>query len=183
MRCGGRNLWVQVLPVRLVCSFTYNMHSAVCAGTPPPRDGVSLTATGMALTLMVFSIFCLRGILHGIHAWLVSFTGNSQSVFPICSFRNGQGSVLICLTTFWLQASLAGFSELPLAGWIYLTACVRWSSASGCWWPLIQPWATWLPLPLMSCQVQISPLPPLRKWQTVMLLMAPGQSVSSVRWC
>ena len=47
------------------------------AGTAVPRDGVSLTATGLALALMVISIYILRGTLHGIHAWLVSCTGNT----------------------------------------------------------------------------------------------------------
>lgn len=46
------------------------------AGTAVPRDGVSLTATGLALALMIFSIYCIRSMLHGIHACLVSCTGN-----------------------------------------------------------------------------------------------------------
>ena len=47
-----------------------------CAGTAVPRDGVSLTATGLALALMIFSIYCIRSMLHGIHTWLVSCTGS-----------------------------------------------------------------------------------------------------------
>lgn len=156
----------------------------VYAGSPPPRDGVSLTATGMALTLMVFSIFCLRGILHGLHAWLVSFTGDcgkassdcegqrfksslsllmsvskekvlhnqtfscttqynllqilglfevillassrSGSTVLHCVYWNTPGHYCSCALAFWMQASLAGCSRLPLAGWICQTACVRW---------------------------------------------------------
>lgn len=166
----------------LLCSIPHDMYSFVYAGTPPPRDGVSLTATGMALTLMVFSIFCLRAVLHGVHAWLVSFTGDLQcspSSSTVFSFSNDEATAPVCrslLTCLCIlvQASLAGCSGRPLAGWTYLIACVRWSSASGCWWLLIQHWATWLPLPLMFCQVQISPLFPLQKCQTVMLPTVPG---------
>lgn len=187
---AGIFAWGSWLLRVLLCSCPHDMYSSVYAGTPPPRDGVSLTATGMALTLMVFSIFCLRAVLHGVHAWLVSFTGDS-TVFPIIlncllnqQWSSNSSSLLTPASTHFCilaQAYLAGCSGRPLAGWTYLTACVRWSSASGCWSPLIQPWATWLPLPLMFCQVQISPLFPLQKCQTVMLLMAPGQSAVQVR--
>ena len=40
-----------------------------------PRDGVSLTATGLALALMVITIYILRSTLHAIHTWMISCTG------------------------------------------------------------------------------------------------------------
>ena len=46
-----------------------------CAGANVPRDGVSLTATGLALALMVITIYILRSTLHAIHAWMISCTG------------------------------------------------------------------------------------------------------------
>lgn len=48
------------------------------AGTQVPKDGVSMTATCMAAVLMIFTLYLLRSIAHGVHAWLTSCRGRLQ---------------------------------------------------------------------------------------------------------
>ena len=95
---------------------------------------------------MVFSIFCLRGILHGVHAWLVSFTGDSLSVFPnfhclliqewpFLYEQNGQASVLICVTLLLMPLDIVAAG---ISGWVFRTT------------------TGWMDIPDSLCEVVIS---------------------------
>ncbi len=85
------------------------------AGTAVPRDGVSLTATGLALALTTFSIYCLRSVLHGIHAWLVSCTGETYAFDPACFDKPSA----MCKASKLCPASMSLAVVTGISGWVF----------------------------------------------------------------
>lgn len=59
-------------------------HFDLYAGTRVPQDGVSMTATCLAAALMVFTLYLLRSIAHGVHAWLTSCRGGINQCNCYC---------------------------------------------------------------------------------------------------
>lgn len=82
----------------------------------------------MALTLMVFSIFCLRGILHGTHAWLVSFTGDyawvTRAFKPRCLMHHSPRTVYHRLINRLIDWLLDWFIDVVVScRFMWLSAC------------------------------------------------------------